>query len=199
MEQERRRRRQGWMPLALGAAGLAAGVVIGGARAVKELELATEWEINAPPEKIFEALLETRNYAVWWPEISARTNTGWPRLTAATVVQAVVRLPLSLLPVAPALHVTVRFPQIERNVRLRARLTGDVVGIAEWVLVPQGESVNLKLNVRLRLVRPLVNLALLVLPESAWRSAVEAMLCEARAGLRRMLEFTEADVAVSRP
>jgi carbon monoxide dehydrogenase subunit G len=197
MAQERRKGR-GWLPLALGAAGLAAGVVIGGAWAVKELEISTEWEIGAPPDKVFEALLEADNYADWWPQISAQSTTAGPLISAATVVQAALRLPLGLLPLAPTLHLTVRFPQIERNLRIRARLTGDVAGIAEWILVPQGKGTLLKSNTRLRLSHPLLNLAALALPESTWRSTLEGMLIEARAGLQRSLEFAEADLAFSR-
>lgn len=198
MEQQRRKSR-GWLPLALGAAGLAAGVVIGGAWAVKEVELSTEWEIDTPAEKVFEALLDTGNYAEWWPQISAHSTPGGPRISAATVVQAAMRLPLALLSVAPTLHMTVRFPQIERNLRIRARLTGDVVGISEWMLVSQGAGVILKNNTRLRLAHPLMNLAVLALPESSWRGSLETLLLEARAGLNRALEYTEADLAVSRP
>ena len=198
MERERRKGR-GWLPLALGAAGLAAGVVIGGAWAVKEVELSSEWEIDAPAEKVVRALLDPSNYAEWWPQISAHSMPGGPRIGAATVVRAAMRLPLSLLPVAPTLHVTVRFPQIERNLRIRARLTGDVVGISEWVLVPQGGGVViLKNNTRLRLAHPLINLAALALPESAWRGSLEQLLLEARVGLHRVLEYAEADLAVAR-
>ncbi len=198
MAQERRKGRS-WLPLALGAAGLAAGVVIGGAWAVKELEISTEWEIDAPPDKVFAALLETDNYADWWPQITAHSTTAGPRLSAATVVQAALRLPLGLLPLSPTLRVTVRFPQIERNLRIRARLTGDVAGIAEWVLVPQGKGTLLKSNTRLRLAHPLMNLAALALPESTWRSTLEGLLIEVRGGLHRVLESTEADLAFSRP
>jgi len=189
---------RGWLPLALGAAGLAVGVVLGGALAVKELEISTEWEIDAPPDEVFRALLEMGNYADWWPQISARSNTAGPRITAATVIQAAMRLPLALLPLSPTLHTTVRFPQIERNLRIRARLTGDVAGIAEWVLVPQSGGVLLKSNTRLRLTHPLLNLVALALPESSWRAALEGMLIEAQAGLRRALEYAEADLAFSR-
>ncbi len=198
MEKERRAKKRGWLPLALGAAGLATGLVIGGARAVKEVEISSEWEINAPADRVFEMLLDTRNYAEWWPEMAGHTNTGGPIINASTVGQCVAPLPISFLPFSPALHATIRFPQIERNQRIRARLTGDVTGIAEWVLVPQGQGVILKNNTRLRLTRPLLNLAVLALPESTWRANLESMLREARAGLRRALEFTEADVAVSR-
>ena len=198
MKQERRKSR-GWLPLALGAAGLAAGVVIGGAWAVKEVELSSEWEIDTLAEKVFEALLNTSNYAEWWPQISAHSTPGGSRISKATVVQAAMRLPLTLLPVAPTLHMTVRFPQIERNLRIRARLTGDVVGISEWMLVPQADGVViLKNNTRLRLANPLINLAVLALPESSWRGSLESLLLEARAGLHRTLEYTEADLAVSR-
>ena len=197
MGQERRKSR-GWLPLTLGAAGLAAGVVIGGAWAVKEVELSTEWEIDAPAEKVFEALLDSGNYAEWWPQISAHSTPGGSRISAATVVQAAMRLPLALLPMVPTLHMTVRFPQIERNLRIRARLTGDVVGISEWMLVPQGAGVILKNNTRLRLASPLMNLAVLALPESSWRGSLESLLLEARAGLNRTLEYTEANLAVSR-
>lgn len=200
MEQETRSKRRAWLPFLLGAAGLATGVVIGGARAIKEMEISTEWPLNASPDAVFEALLDTRNYAEWWPEISGRTNTGAPAITAASVAQCVAQLPVSLLPFLPALHFAIRFPQIERPGRIRARLTGDVVGVAEWVIVPQREGgVLLKNNTRLRLARPLMNLAALVLPEKTWRANLEGMLIEARAGLRRALEFTEADLAVSRP
>lgn len=199
MEQERRTKRRGWLaPLLVGAAGLAAGVVIGGARAVKEIEVAAEWPLNASAEEVFEALLETHHYADWWPECAGKTNTGAPLISKATVAECVVPLPVSPLPLLPALHVTVRFPQIDRNLRIRARLTGQVVGIAEWVIVPQGEGVVLKNNTRLRLSHPLMNLAALVLPEKTWRAHVEGMLLEMRAGLRRALEATEADLALSR-
>jgi|GEM_PF-1801672 len=198
MQKERRAKKRGWIPLALGAAGLATGLVIGGARAVKEVEISSEWEINAPVERVFEMLLDTRNYAEWWPEMAGRTNTGAPAINASTVAQCVAPLPISFLPFSPALHMTIRFPQIERNQRIRARLTGDVTGIVEWVLAPQDRGVILKNNTRLRLTRPLLNLAVLALPESAWRANLESMLREARAGLRRALEFTEADLTVSR-
>ena len=188
-----------WIPLAIGAAGLATGLVIGGARAVKEIEISTEWEIDAPAEQVFEMLLDTRNYAGWWPEVVGHINTGGPFITASTVARCVARTPVSFLPFLPALHITLHFPQIERNQRIRARLTGDVGGIAEWVIVPQGAGVVLKHNARLRLTHPLLNLAALVLPEASWRLNLERMLLEARAGLRRTLEYAEVAFAFSRP
>ncbi len=206
MEQERRARKHVWLPLALGAAGLATGLVIGGARVVKEVELSSEWEIDAPAEEVFNALLDRRNYAAWWPDVVSHATPRGPRITPSTVVQAVVRVPVAFLPFQPALQVTIRFPQIERNQRIRARLTGDVVGIAEWVIVPQGAGarvagtgVLLKNNTRLRLSHPLLNLAALLLPESAWRTHLEQRLLEVRVGLERALEFATADVALSRP
>jgi hypothetical protein len=198
MEQESRAKRRGWLPLLFGAAGLAAGVVIGGARAVKEIEVAAEWPIDASAEAVFEALLETQNYADWWPECAGKTNTGAALMSQATLAQCVVPLAFAPLPFLPALHVTVRFPQIDRNLRIRARLTGHVVGIAEWVIVPQREGVVLKNTTRVRLAHPLMNLAALVLPEKSWRANLEGMLLEVRAGLGRVLEATEADLALSR-
>jgi hypothetical protein len=64
MEHERRARNRFLIPLAIGAAGLATGIVLGGARAVKEVELSSEWEIAAPAEQIFEMLLDARNYEI---------------------------------------------------------------------------------------------------------------------------------------
>lgn len=198
MENERRARKRGWLPLAIGAAGLATGIVIGGARAVKEIEVSSEWEIDAPAEEVFEMLLDTRNYAEWWPEMAGYTNTGERFITASTIAQCAARLPVSFVPFLPPLHFTLRFPQIERNQRVRVRLTGDVSGIAEWVIVPQGEGVILKNNTRLRLRNPLLNLAALALPEASWRANLEAMLLEVRSGLRRALEFAEAEFAFAR-
>jgi hypothetical protein len=198
MEQESRAKRRSWLPLLVGAAGLAAGVVIGGARAVKEIEVAAEWPLDASAEEVFGALLETRNYADWWPGCAGKANTGQALISKATVAQCVVPLPFSPLPFLPALHVTVRFPQMERNLRIRARLTGQVVGIAEWVIVPQHEGVVLKNTTRVRLAHPLMNLAALALPEKTWRSHLEGMLLEMRAGLRRTLEATEAVPTLSR-
>jgi uncharacterized protein YndB with AHSA1/START domain len=199
MENERRANRRVWLPLAIGAAGLATGLVLGGARAVKEIEISSEWELDAPAEQVFEMLLDTRNYADWWPEVAGSTNTEGPFITAGTVAQCVARVPVSFLAFLPALHVTIRFPQIERNQRIRARLTGDVTGIAEWVIVPQGTGVTLKHNTRFRLSNPLFNLAALVLPEASWRVNLERMLLEVRAGLRRSREFAEAGYALYRP
>ncbi len=198
MEHERGARKYGWVPLAIGAAGLATGLVIGGARAVKDVELSSEWEIDAPAEQVFEMLLDTRNYAEWWPEVAGHINTDGPFISAGTVARCVARAPIAFLPFLPALHITLRFPQIERNQRIRARLTGDVSGDAEWVLVPRGAGVLLKQHTRLRLSNPLLNLAALVLPEASWRPHLERMLLEVRAGLRRTLEFAEAEFAFSR-
>ncbi|HEY7356284.1 MAG TPA: hypothetical protein VH590_07450 [Ktedonobacterales bacterium] len=198
MEKERRASKHIWIPLAVGAVGLATGVILGGARAVKEVELSSEWEIGAPAEQVFEMLLDTRNYAEWWPEMAGQTNTRGPLITASTVAQCVARLPVSFLPFLPALHVTLRFPQIERDQRIRVRLTGDVSGIAEWVIVSQRGGVILKNNTRLRLTNPLLNLAALLLPESFWRVNLERMLLEVRVGLRSALEFAEAEYALYR-
>ena len=198
MGNERGARKLRWIPLALGAAGLATGLVIGGARAVKDVEISSEWEIDAPAEQVFEMLLDTRNYAEWWPEMAGQSNTAGPWLTTSAVVRCAARIPVAFLPFLPALHATLCFPQIERNQRIRARLTGDVSGIAEWVIVPHGAGVLLKSNTRLRLTNPLLNLAVLVLPEASWRSNLEGMLLEVRAGLRRALEFAEVEFAYSR-
>ena len=199
MEHERRARNRLLLPLAIGAAGLATGIVLGGARAVKDVEISSEWEIDAPAEQVFEMLLDTRNYAEWWPGLVSEVNSTGPLIEVGTVAQCAARVPVAFLPFLPALHFTIRFPQIERHQRIRARLTGDVSGIAEWVIVPQGAGVVLKNNTRLRLGNPLLNLAALVLPESAWRSNLEQMLLEVRAGLRRTLEFAEAEFALYRP
>lgn len=181
-----------------GIFGFLAGIAVGAAKAVKELEFSSEWYIDAPVSQVYQALREIDSYHYWWPALATRTNSVVAPINHNLMVRCSMTQPVSFLQGLPPLRFTIRFPNVEKDLRIRARFTGDIAGIAEWVVISQAKGTLVKSNSRLRVTNPLTALALLFLPEAIWRSRLEATLAQARDGLRRRLEQAEQDRAFER-
>jgi len=173
--------------LLMGTMAFAAGLAAGGAYLVKDLELSTEWFIEAPPSRVFATLCATDRYALWWPAFAQRTNGAVAPIGPNLVVRCLLPVVVPRWRWLPPLRFTLRFPQVEPNVQIRARITGDITGVAEWLIVPQPHGVLLRGYVRARLSRPLLNLIVRCTPERTWRPAIEETLRQARDRLQRLL------------
>lgn len=173
--------------LLVGTAAFAAGLTVGGAYLVKDLEISSEWFLEATPQQVFEILRDTNRYALWWPTFVTRINGAVAPISHNLVVRCALPLALPRLQRLPPLRFTLRFPQVEKDLRIRARITGDIVGIAEWFLIPQPNGVLLKGMIRARLSRPLLNLLVRCVPERRWRPKWEEILQSARQSLQQLI------------
>ncbi|HEX5827637.1 MAG TPA: SRPBCC family protein [Candidatus Limnocylindrales bacterium] len=96
----------------------------------------TEWRVDAPVERAWDALLLASAWPAWWPGIRSvdELEPG-----AESGVGRVLRQRWrSLLPYTTTLELEIR--AVERHRRLEARATGDVTGTCRWTFEPRGDA-----------------------------------------------------------
>lgn len=178
--------RQRWWALLGGvAAGVGAGVVIGGGLAPRIYDWTTEWNIDAPLADVYAAL-------------SGSDNTFWPSMRIARIVpdstavdgRAVhyhVKQAASVARYAPPFRIVSRMTVIEEQRRWRQIVTGDLVGVLEthFFARPDGGT-RIVYNWYVRVSNPLFNLAGFFV-EPVFRASHDHVMREGEAGLRTQL------------
>jgi carbon monoxide dehydrogenase subunit G len=96
------------------------------------------WHVPAPPEEVREVLLDLERYPTWWPEVRAVASLGGD--DALVVCRSTLPYSLDL-----HLHAVRRDPDV-----LETRLDGDLVGVARWLLGPQGGGTRLRFEQHVR-------------------------------------------------
>jgi uncharacterized protein YndB with AHSA1/START domain len=85
-----------------------------------------EWSVPAEPDRVYAALADLEQYAVWWPQV--RTIERVDDDTARTTIRSVLPYTLSI--------VLTRSVQDDAARRLRVTMDGDLRGWSQWQLQP---------------------------------------------------------------
>jgi uncharacterized protein YndB with AHSA1/START domain len=90
-----------------------------------------EWEVDAPPEAVFDALADARSYPDWWVPVYLSTETdGPPELGRVSRQLFKGRLPYKL-------RTESKIVAYEPPRLLEADVTGDLRGHGKWTLTPR--------------------------------------------------------------
>jgi uncharacterized protein YndB with AHSA1/START domain len=176
---------------AAAAAGLAVGAVVGGGRLVRTYDWATEWTVDAAPADVYALFERPEEQARWWPSmVVVRTTGGTAGGTTdsaggapTTVTYRVIQAP-SVRRFAPPFVITSTRTDAEPGRRIRAVVTGDLVGVLDTHLyeIPEGGT-RVVFNWYVRLPNPVLNLAGYVATR-VYRASHDHVMREGEAGLR---------------
>ena len=177
--------RRWWALVGAVAAGVGAGVVIGGGLAPRVYDWETEWNIDAPLADVYVALSGAEN--TFWPSMQVARIVHDSKAVDGRAVHYRVKQAASVARFAPPFHIVSRMTVIEEQQRWRQVVTGDLVGALEthFFARPDGGT-RIVYNWYVRVSNPLFNLAGFVV-EPVFRASHDHVMREGEAGLRALL------------
>jgi uncharacterized protein YndB with AHSA1/START domain len=109
-----------------------------------------EWDVQAPPEAVFDALADARTYPSWWRPVYLEAEAdGPPRVGGISRQHFKGRLPYHL-------RTESRTTRLERPTTLEADLTGDLRGRGLWTLTPQNGGTHVRFDWRVYADKPIL-------------------------------------------
>ena len=177
--------------LALAAAGFAAGALVGGGRMARVYDWKTEWTVDAPRAEVFAILNRPEEQDRWWPSMVVERvarDTDKRQVVTYRVIQAP-----SVRRFAPPFRITAVATDFQPETRIRAVVTGDLIGILETLFFDRpegGTRIVFLWYVRVR--NPLLN-ALGYVAEPMFRMSHDHVMREGEAGLRSYCDRRLAD------
>jgi uncharacterized protein YndB with AHSA1/START domain len=107
-----------------------------------------EWDVNAPQERVFDALADARTYPDWWTPTYLEVNMDGPPEPGRVSRQRFKgKLPY-------VLETTTRVTRVNRPNLVEAEVDGDLRGRAMWTLTPRGGGVHVRFDLRVYADRP---------------------------------------------
>ena len=159
----------------------------------RRFEYVTEWRLDAPPEQVWDALVDVETWPQWWPQVrEVRTlhQGATSDLGSVRRIRWGSRLPYGFT-------LDVETVEISPHARLRGRATGDMAGTGTWELACAGAGTRvrytwtLELNTRwMRLAAPFMA------PVFRWNH--EGVMRSGEQGLKRWLAARPAHSAFAR-
>ena len=143
---------------------------------MKEYLFVDEWDVDAPPEAVFEALADARTYPEWWRPVYLDVETdGPPELGRVARQHFKGRLPYHL-------RTTSRITRYDPPRVIGAEVHGDLRGRGLWTLTPGDGGTHVRFDWRVIADRPLLRvLTPLLRPLLRWNHAWA--IARAREGL----------------
>ncbi len=96
---------------------------------LKHYVFRTVWEIDVPPETLFEILANVPNYPKWFPLIKEVKTTGYGKFSYRC---------RSILPYDLEFDTAQTVVDEDKGI-LEASMEGDLVGFSRWTITPRGE------------------------------------------------------------
>jgi uncharacterized protein YndB with AHSA1/START domain len=144
----------------------------------------TEWRLHAPIDRVYEAIQDAEAWPSWWPSVRAveRVSPGDEHgLGEVDRMTFVGRLPYRL---AFDMRVTERQPPTS----LVGSATGELEGVGDWSLRPDGDSTVVRYVWAIRTTRAWMNLlAPLPFVDAIFRLNHHAVMRDGLQGIRRRL------------
>jgi uncharacterized protein YndB with AHSA1/START domain len=142
-----------------------------------------EWDVDAPQDRVFEALADARTYPAWWTPIYRQVDAdGPPEVGRESRQRFKARLPYTLSTVSTIVR-------MEAPREFEVEVDGDLRGHGVWTLTPQNGGVHVRFDWRVHADRALIRYLTPVLrPLFRWnhnvaiRSAMANLEPYARAG-----------------
>ena len=125
-----------------------------------------EWDVDAPPAAVFDALADARTYPEWWRPVYLDVETdGPPELGRISRQHFKGRLPYHL-------RTTSRITRYEPPHAIAADVEGDLRGTGLWTLTPRDGGTHVRFDWRVLADRPLLRaLTPLLRPLLRWNHA----------------------------
>lgn len=168
---------------AAGAVGLAAGLVIGGARLVRHYDWTTEWIVHAPRREVYALFNLPEEQYRWWPSMIVERASAASDAPPHTITYRVQQAP-GVRRLAPPFRITATRTDAEPDRRTRAVVTGDLAGVLDTLLydAPDGGT-RIVFHWYVRVCSPLLNLVG-YLATPLFRASHDHVMREGEAGLR---------------
>ena len=159
----------------------------------RRFEYVTEWRLDAPVARVWQALVEVESWPCWWPQV--REVSTLRRGDVGSDLGTVRRLRWSsLLPYGFTLDVET--VEQRPRARLRGRATGDMHGTGLWELEPDGDGTRVRYTWQLALHTRWMRLAApLLAPVFRWNH--EGVMRAGGRGLAAWLARPAADPATA--
>jgi uncharacterized protein YndB with AHSA1/START domain len=148
----------------------------------KEYVFIDEWDVEAPPEAVFEALADARTYPRWWRPVYIAVDSDGPAEVGRVSHQEFKgRLPYHL-------RTRSTIVRMEPPREFEVEVVGDLTGRGVWTLTPADGRVHIRFDWRVIADRPLLRVLTPVLrPLFRWnhnwsiKRAIEGLEPYARA------------------
>ena len=116
----------------------------------REYVFIDEWDVDAPQERVFDALADARTYPDWWTPIYKEVRAdGPPELGRVSVQRFGARLPYTL-------ETRSTIVRLDRPHRLEVDVEGDLRGHGTWTLSRRDGKVHVRFDWRVLADRPLL-------------------------------------------
>jgi uncharacterized protein YndB with AHSA1/START domain/quercetin dioxygenase-like cupin family protein len=122
-----------------------------------------EWDVNAPPEPVFDALSDARTYPEWWRPVYIECEAeGPPEVGKVSRQHFKGRLPYHL-------RTTSRAVRLERPRIVEVEVEGDLRGRGVWTLTPRDGGTHVRFAWRVFADKPILRVLTPVLrPAFRW-------------------------------
>lgn len=126
-----------------------------------------EWEVDAPQERVFDALADTRTYPEWWTPIYREVQSdGPPEVGRESRQKFKANLPYTLSTVSTIV-------EMDRPRSFAVDVVGDLRGRGVWTLTPRDGTVHVRFDWRVLADRALLRVLTPVLrPLFRWNHNV---------------------------
>jgi uncharacterized protein YndB with AHSA1/START domain len=109
-----------------------------------------EWDVDAPPEAVFDALADARTYPEWWRPVYLEVQADGPPAVGRVSRQRFKgRLPYRL-------QTTSTIVALDRPRRIEADVVGDLSGKGVWTLTPREGGTHVRFDWQVDADRPLL-------------------------------------------
>jgi uncharacterized protein YndB with AHSA1/START domain len=109
-----------------------------------------EWDVDAPPEAVFDAIADARTYPDWWKPVYIDVDAeGEPALGHASRQHFKGRLPYEL-------RTTSRIVELDPPSLVAAEVEGDLRGYGRWTLTPTPSGTHVRFDWQVHADRPLL-------------------------------------------
>jgi uncharacterized protein YndB with AHSA1/START domain len=152
-----------------------------------QFELTSHWQIPAPPERVWDVLVDSPNWPKWWSYVRAVTPVKRGRPDGTGNVQRVTwstRLPYSI-------SFDIEVVEVIAERKLRGLARGELQGQGTWLLEPDGEGTHVTYLWQVDLGKAWMRaLAPLMSPVFKWNH--DGLMAAGEAGLIRYLAQSQS-------
>jgi uncharacterized protein YndB with AHSA1/START domain len=122
-----------------------------------------EWDVDAPQERVFDALADARTYPDWWTPIYKEVRSdGPPEVGRASTQRFSAKLPYTLETVST-------IASMDRPGGFEVEVVGDLRGHGKWTLTPRDGKVHVRFDWRVHADRAVLRyLTPLLRPVFRW-------------------------------
>jgi uncharacterized protein YndB with AHSA1/START domain len=111
-----------------------------------------EWDVDAPQEAVFNALVDARTYPEWWTPVYIEVEAdGPPEPGCVSKQEFKGRLPYHL-------NTTSEVKRVDAPNQFEVEVVGDLTGKGVWTLTPRGGRVHVHFDWRVIADRPLLRI-----------------------------------------